>query len=110
MLTIHVESGEEVIETVRKRLAEANVRSGAIASVIGAVDSCCISTMPKDDASKDILRDYAEPFELFGAGEVIDGTPHIHVTAGRDDGLALAGHLHWAKVGHWFVRVYVIPE
>jgi uncharacterized protein len=65
--------------------------------------------MPADDAKSDILRDYVEPLEMFGTGEVVDGIPHIHCTLGREDGVALAGHLHWAKVQTWFVRLYVLP-
>lgn len=110
MLIINVPAGEEVITTATKRLADAGISHGAIVSVIGAVEGCAISTMPADDAGRDIVREYADPFELLGCGEVVDGVPHVHVTVGREDGTALAGHLHWARVKTWFVRLYVAPD
>jgi len=110
VLIIDVPTGAEVLETATKRLAEEGISTGVIVSIVGAVDRCRISTMPRDDASKDIIRDYAEPFEMLGNGEVREGVPHVHCTVGREDGLALAGHRHSAHVGHWFVRLYVIPS
>jgi uncharacterized protein len=107
LIRIDVNAGQDVFKVLEQRLIDENVRDGVIASVIGAVDECCVSTMPKDDASRDIRREYCEPFEMFGTGEVRDGKPHIHCVLGREDGTALAGHLHRAKVSTWFVRVYV---
>jgi len=70
MMKIKVEPGQEVIATLTKRLELLGVKHAAIASLIGAVDRCCISNMPVDDARSDILREYNEPFELSGTGEV----------------------------------------
>lgn len=109
MLMIHVKSGEEVLETVTERLRQAGVTDGAIVSVIGAVEECCISNMPKHDAKQDILTEYRQPFELSGTGDVQDGKPHIHCVLGAEGDGALSGHLHRAKVGDWFVKVYVLP-
>ncbi|MEV8440157.1 PPC domain-containing DNA-binding protein [Actinosynnema sp. NPDC051121] len=109
MLSIRVSPGEEVLETVTRRLAEAGVRDGAIVSVIGGVDHCAISYMPKSDARRDVVVEYAEPLEVTGTGAVTDGTPHIHLVAGREHNEAVAGHLHWARVGTWFVDVFVLP-
>ncbi|MHA5053039.1 PCC domain-containing protein [Streptomyces sp. SD15] len=110
MLTIDVGKGEEVLGRVKEELALRGIAKGAIVSVIGAVDRCEVSTMPKNDASSDIIRSYADPLEMFGTGEVRDGIPHIHAVFGTEDGTAVSGHLHAATVGHWFVRVYVIPD
>ena len=65
--------------------------------------------MPRADARRDTLREYREPFELTGTGEIKDGKPHIHCVLGTSDGGALAGHLHWAGVETWFVNAYVEP-
>jgi uncharacterized protein len=105
---IRVEANQEVMKTLELRLQELDITRGAIVSVIGAVDSCCIGTMPKADAKQDILTEYAEPFELSGTGEVRDGKPHIHCVLGREGGLALSGHLHWARVLTWYVSIYVM--
>lgn len=109
VIKISVSPDEEVMEFVSKALKEKNIQEGAIVSIIGAVDECCISNMPKGDAKKDILTEYKEPFEMSGTGEVRDGKPHIHCTMGREGNNAISGHLHWAKVRNWFVNVYVIP-
>jgi uncharacterized protein len=64
--------------------------------------------MPKDDESSDIPIDYDVPFEITGTGEIIDGTVHIHISAGGE-GQAVIGHLHRALVSGWFVRAYIQP-
>lgn len=107
MLLISVQPGQEVIETVTNELRERGVQSGAIVSLVGAIDACCISNMPKDDPKSDILTEYEQPFEMAGTGEIKDGKPHIHCILGREGDSALAGHLHWARVNTWFVNVYV---
>ncbi len=106
MINIEIKKGEEIIEKVTRTLKEKQIKTG-ILSLIGAVDSCCISTMQKDDALKDILTQYHEPLELSSIGELVNGKPHIHVTLGREDNSALFGHLHWGKVKSWFVNVYI---
>ena len=108
MIVISVRPGQEVIETVASELSRLGVESGAIVSLVGAIDSCCISNMPRDDAKSDILTEYKQPFEMAGTGEVKDGKPHIHCILGREGDTALAGHLHWAQVQNWFVNVYIM--
>jgi uncharacterized protein len=108
MIVISVKSGQEVMETVSKGLVENGIANGAIVSLVGAVGSCRISNMPKHDATSDILTEYEQPFEMTGTGEIVEGKPHIHCVLGREGDLALAGHLHWAKVDNWFVNVYVM--
>ena len=109
MIKIKIEKGQEVMNILEKEFEKRNLTEGAIVSVIGAVDECCISNMPKEDATKDVLTEYNEPFELSGNGEIKDGKPHIHCVLSRvKDNEAIAGHLHWAKVKTWYVAVYVL--
>ena len=108
MITIEVKPCEEVVETATKVIQKRGIISGSL-TLIGGVDSCCISNMDKADATKDILTEYNEPLEMTAVGEIIDGKPHIHATFGREDNSALFGHLHWAKVKTWFVHVYITP-
>lgn len=78
-------------------------------SLIGAVDSCVISNMPSGDASRDLVTEYEQPFELIGTGEIVDGVVHVvHVVLGREGDVALAGHLHRATVRAHFVHAYAI--
>jgi predicted DNA-binding protein with PD1-like motif len=33
---------------------------------------------------------------------------HLHCVLGKEGDVALAGHLHWARVKNFFVNAYVI--
>jgi uncharacterized protein len=109
MIKIRVEPGGEVIKTLTAELQAAEISDAAIVSLVGAVDEFCISNMPKEDAKKDILTEYAQPAELSGTGAVSGGKVHIHVVLGQEDHSTLSGHLHWAKVNSWFVEAYIMP-
>ena len=109
MLLISVQQGEEVIEVLTRELRAERVRFGAIVSLIGAVDSACISNMRKDDPGSDILTEYEQPMELSGTGEITEGRPHVHAVLGVEGDGSLSGHLHWARVESHFVNVYVMP-
>ncbi|MGI8647347.1 MAG: DUF296 domain-containing protein [Acidimicrobiales bacterium] len=108
MFVISVEPGEEVLATVAQQARERGVVNGAIVSLIGAVDAACIGNMPKNDPQGDVLTEYREPMELSGTGEITDGKSHIHCVLSAQDNSTFAGHLHWATVGNWFVRAYVV--
>lgn len=109
MILLVASPGEEMIEAITRRARESGISDGAIVSLIGAVDACAISNMPAADASRDIITEYKQPFELSGTGEITDGKVHIHVVLGREGDSALAGHLHWATVDTFFVHAYTIP-
>lgn len=102
---VQVDKDQEVVRTVQAEVDKLGVRSGVI-TVIGAVNEAEVSVMAKDDESIDHLRRYAQPMELSGTGEVIDGKVHLHVTLAGED-VTAAGHLHRAVVGGFFVRAYV---
>lgn len=109
MIKLEIKAGEEIIESLTKQLAKKDIKDASIVSIIGAVDECSLSSMAKTDAKKVIAKDYHEPLELSGTGEIEDGKPHIHAVLGKDDQSTLMGHLEWAKVKAWFVHVYIIP-
>jgi predicted DNA-binding protein with PD1-like motif len=100
----------ELLAAIEQQAKAAGIASGAIVSLIGAVDSFTVSTMLADDASKDVLTDYALPAEMTGTSEIVDGKPHVHVVMAIQGDRALAGHLHRAEVGTWFANVYVEPR
>jgi len=104
---VKVEKDQEVIAALGAAIAELGVTDGAI-TLIGAVHEARISVMRKSDALDDLIRDYAQPFELTGTGEVVDGKVHVHVTLAGED-LTVAGHLHAATVREFFVHAYVSP-
>lgn len=98
----------ELMETVGKEAERLGITNGAIVSLIGAVDSFTISTMPGHDASQDIVTTYNVPAEMSGTGEIVDGTVHIHAVMAVEGDRAVSGHLHRAEIGTFFGRVYVI--
>jgi predicted DNA-binding protein with PD1-like motif len=108
MILVSVQPGQEVMRTLTDELDRLGVANGAIVSLVGAVEGCGISTMAADDYSRDIVTDYAEPMELTGTGEVENGAVHVHVVLGRHGDRARAGHLHWARVEHFFVNAYIV--
>jgi uncharacterized protein len=99
----------ELMETVAREARRLDIANGAIVSLIGAVDSFTISTMPKHDATKDVITDYSLPAEMTGTGEITGGTVHIHAVMAVEGDQAVAGHLHRAEIGTFFARAYVIP-
>lgn len=100
---------EELMESVNRQTAEAGIENAAIVSLIGAVDSFTISTMPKDDALADTITTYKQPAEMTGTGEIKNGFAHIHAVMGIEGDQGVTGHLHEAHVGTHFARVYVLP-
>jgi len=109
LFLVSVRPGQEVVETVTQYVREKGVTNAAIVSFIGAVDSACISNMPKGDATDDILTEYNQPTEASGSGEIKDGRPHIHAVFGTEGDTTVSGHLHWARVETHFVNVYILP-
>lgn len=99
----------ELVQSIAQQAKDVGVQNAAIVSLIGAVDSFTVSTMPEDDPSRDILTDYELPAEMHGTGEIVDGVVHVHATMAVAGDKAIAGHLHRADVGHWFARAYVQP-
>jgi dihydrofolate reductase len=104
---IKVGSGQEVLATIGRAAAELGVTDGSI-TLVGAVHEARVSVMRKSDALDDLVRDYAQPFELTGTGEIADGVVHLHATLAGED-LVVAGHLHAATVREFFVHAYVTP-
>ncbi|MVU83472.1 DUF296 domain-containing protein [Nocardia sp. ET3-3] len=99
----------ELLAEIKQQADTAGITNGAIVSLIGAVDSFTISTMPVHDASADIISTYNMPAEMHGTGEIRDGVVHVHATMAVQGDRGIAGHLHSAQVGHWFARAYVLP-
>lgn len=104
---IEINDGE-LMRALTDQLAVLGVARGAIVSLIGGADSFTISTMPADDATKDVVTEYALPAEMSATGEIVDGKPHVHAVMAVEGDRAISGHLHAARIGTWFARVYVI--
>lgn len=99
---------DELIESLTRQAKELDIGNAAIVSLIGGVDSLTVSTMPADDARKDVISSYSLPAEMHGSGEIKDGVVHVHATMAVQGDRAVAGHVHSARIGTWFARAYVI--
>jgi predicted DNA-binding protein with PD1-like motif len=109
VLVIEIRGGE-LLDSIEQSARERGITNAAIVTLIGAVDSFRISTMPADDATKDIITDYDLPAEMSGTGDVVEGKVHIHATMAVEGDRAISGHLHRAQIGTWFARVYLLPD
>ena len=109
MLVIEIRDGE-LLGRIEQSARERGITDAAIVTLIGAVDSFRISTMPAADATKDIITDYDLPAEMSGTGDVVEGKVHIHATMAVEGNRAISGHLHRAQIGTWFARVYLLPD
>lgn len=107
MFVLEVTDGE-LMDSLTRQAKELGITNAAIVCLIGGVDSFTVSTMPADDARKDLVSTYSLPAEMHGSGEIKDGVVHVHATMAVQGDRAVAGHLHRAGVGTWFVRAYVI--
>lgn len=110
MIVLEVKPGHEVMAELYLQAITESVTDGAIVSLIGAVDSFSVSTMPAGDATADVVTVYDQPAELSGTGEIVDGDVHIHAVMAVEGDRAVSGHLHRAAVATHFVRAYVIPR
>jgi uncharacterized protein len=77
MITFEIRDGE-LMTNLTHQAKQHGIDTGAIISLIGAVDAFTVSTMPADDATKDVLTSYNLPAEMSGTGEIVDGKVHIH--------------------------------
>lgn len=101
-------TNDELMVSLTRQAAEHGITDAAIVSLIGGVDSFTVSTMPADDASKDLVSTYSLPAEMHGSGEIKGGVVHVHATMAVQGDRAVAGHVHRARIGTWFARAYVI--
>ncbi len=107
MLVVEIREGE-LLDQLRQAARDKGITDAAIVTLIGAVDSFTLSTMPADDATKDVLTDYDMPAEMTATGEIVDGKPHIHAVMAVEGDRAISGHLHRAQIGTHFARAYLL--
>lgn len=108
MVFVFEVTNDELMESLARQAKELGITNAAIVSLIGGVDSFTVSTMPADDAGKNMVSTYSLPAEMHGSGEIKDGTIHVHATMAVQGDRAVAGHVHSAQIGTWFARAYLI--
>jgi len=108
MLIVEIMDGE-LLKGIADSAREKGITDAAIVTLIGAADSFTISTMPADDATKDVLTDYDVPGEMTATGDIVGGQVHIHAVMAIEGDRAVSGHLHRAQIGTHFARAYLLP-
>jgi uncharacterized protein len=107
MISIEIRNAE-LLDAIEQGAKERGIANAAIVTLIGAVDSFAVSTMPANDATKDIITEYDLPAEITATGEIVDGHPHVHAVMAVEGDRAISGHLHKAQIGTWFARAYIV--
>ncbi|MFH1470992.1 MAG: PPC domain-containing DNA-binding protein [Candidatus Micrarchaeota archaeon] len=97
IVVIRLEKGDEVKSSLEKACSDFGIKTGIVTG-IGALSGCTIYSAQSSEVleTKDI--ELEEPLEIASASGNItlkDGKPflHLHITLGRADHTALAGHL-----------------
>ena len=96
MVVVKLKDGENVLESLRKKVSVHRVRSGLILSGIGMLREVTLGYFKGDGEYETIDR--ADPVELTSMQGNIAETEketvfHIHVTAATDEGDVIGGHL-----------------
>ncbi|PWW29353.1 PPC domain-containing DNA-binding protein [Chryseobacterium sp. AG844] len=98
---VSIENQSNIVETLTDFIQNQNIRAGEVTG-IGAVSEATLRFF-NPATKKYVDRTFKEQMEVVNiSGNVseIEGkqTPHLHITLGRQDYTALAGHLLEAKI------------
>ena len=95
LVTIGIEPGEMLLETIRKALADEDIRNGVVVSGIGTLKTCHMHYVTHTNfPPTDKFFRLARPMELLSvSGIVADGEPHLHIVVSCGEEEVWAGHL-----------------
>ena len=98
---VRLDSGEELVAKLKSVVRKENIKCASV-TALGAVENFSVSVY---DVDKKAYRsnDFVGRFEicsLTGTITEMDGEPyfHLHMSAGREDGSVIGGHLTHATV------------
>lgn len=91
---IELERGEKIIESIREKCEELDMKNAVIASAVGSLQKLVYHRPTGFQASAvDEFLTIEEPMEIGClTGTVIDGVPHLHFVAAGPEGI-YSGHL-----------------
>ena len=112
VIAVRLEKGDEIVESVTKICREENIISGTV-TALGASDYAELGvfwTKEKEYHANTFTGDM-EISNLTGNLSRMNGEPyvHLHITLGRVDGSAVAGHLSKCVISatcEMFITVY----
>ena len=91
---LRLNSGEDILQSIRAAVAENGVRSGLILSGVGSLSSYHVHVVETTNLPPgDVFFRGEGPFDILSvAGLVIDGRVHAHITFSNTE-KAMGGHL-----------------
>lgn len=93
-IVIHIEKGEDLLESIREVITKEGIKSGLVLSGYGTLDRCryhyiTTNLLPPTDE----FDTYEGPLELVGMdGVIASGEPHIHFDVANSE-QSFGGHL-----------------
>ncbi|MFC1916107.1 PPC domain-containing DNA-binding protein [Chloroflexota bacterium] len=95
VVTIGIEPGEMLLETIRDALKKHDIRNGVVVSGIGALKSCHLHHIEhRDFPPSNRFFTIEKPLELSSiSGIIADGEPHLHAVVSYADKESYSGHL-----------------
>ncbi len=95
VVTISIEPGEMLLETIREALKKHSIKNGVVVSGIGTLKSCHLHYVTHCDfPPSHRFFTIEKPLELSSiSGIIADGEPHLHVVVSYADEETYSGHL-----------------
>ena len=95
VVTISIEPGEMLLETIREALKKHSIKNGVVVSGIGTLKSCHLHYVTHCDfPPSNRFFTIEKPLELSSiSGIIADGEPHLHVVVSYADEETYSGHL-----------------
>lgn len=101
-IVIRLLKGDKLVESVQEILNKENVLAGSLTG-LGAIDYLDMGVFDPETQGykKHIFEEFMEVTNLTGIISEMDGKlyTHIHITCGKSDETAVAGHLNEARIG-----------
>jgi len=95
IITIGVQPGEMLLESIRAACREHDIRNGAVISGIGTFKTCQMHYIKDTEfPPTDVFYKLDKPLELVAvSGIIADYEPHLHIAVGCGEEQAWCGHL-----------------
>ena len=94
-IVVRLDSGDDVLASIKQAIAEYGIKDGYVASGIGTLDYCVMHMVMTTGypAVEHFAKWDDKPLEVASIdGIIADGDPHLHMVVSNDK-LAVSGHL-----------------
>lgn len=110
VVTIGLEPGEKLLESVRKAIEEHDIRNGVVVSGVATTKSCRMHHIEGSDfPPEDTFYSVDKPLEVGSiSGVIADGEPHLHISAGHKQDRCWVGHLEDDTVVCYLAEICIL--